>query len=430
MATHINVVADSALLQRAKDEQAARRLAFLEGQQRKNLANDIEAKQATAQGGKADKGLPLSKYQRDPAAFRRTGDLVGIAITWRGNRTGGETKAIRHILSTATVPGVPNPVQRILDVTYTNPAFLSPSPLRIATRDVLLSFDQSPRTGEWSSLTKGSFSGYTGTTFHPGWYLEQIRIDASSPWQAVDLAPAPAGSLVGPTSYMPSFSLLTVAPDGTVFLVIELPAKPVGFTSALDTRTIFYGNTYDTWIGQGRFLAKTATQDPLYLFAKIKGASIQSKTIAKASAVDMKRFLADNLYQDDPSISVRALGYLGEYRLKGQTASILRLNRKASSHLSFPFDFLTAYKADDVALPVLKDGDAFEDHVYQLSSWSTPQELYNQLIGLVPPGSSGTSPDRVLKVSMPPGLFNGPRNKLGSDPGSIVTPNLYLPIRV
>lgn len=430
MATHINVATDPELLQRAKDEQAAARFAFLEEQQRKKLSDEVAAKQDKIENAKAGKALPSTAYRRDPAAYRHPKGLIGLAITWRGIRTGGETKDVRHILSTATVPGVSAPVQRILDVTYTSPLFLTPSPLRIATRDQLLSFDQGPRISEWQSKTTGSFSGYTGTQTHVGWYLEQIRIDYSSPYQPVDVAPVPVNDVLGPTSYKPSFSLLTVAPDGTVFLVLELPSEPVGFTTVLDTRPVSYGNTYDTWIGQGRGMAKSAPLKPLYLFAKIKGRAIQSKTVAKASTVDTKRFLADNLYPDDPSIAVRALGYFGEYRLKGQTASVLRLNRPASSYKDFPFDYLADYKADDEALPVLANGDAFEDHVYRLPSWSTPQELYSRLVGLVPPGSSGTSPDQIVKVSMPSGLFTAPRAKLGSDPGSIVTPNLYLAIQI
>lgn len=297
MATHINVVTDSALLQRAKDQQAAGRLAFLEGQQRKNVSADIKAKQATTEDRKADKGLPLSTYQRDPAAHRHPASKFAYWISgWAAPSNTGQS--------------VWDPINnrwflyRYIDAKpalfYGASSSGAASPQNLGIQHDSDVYDASQGTAadhggrNYIIRTRG-FGGIS--TVGQSFFFTEAPVMASTD-RALFGVQRHSWGIIGP-----NWQATT----------IQVSGGPVNFYY----HYIFFRHDLSSGKTQIKSVVKTQAYPSVTAYdhaAYVEGGS---------QWVDA--YMA-NAFSDDPSTNVRALGYYGEYHVRGSKAWSLRLN--------------------------------------------------------------------------------------------------------
>lgn len=452
MATYVNVtVGGGGLLDRDRQLRQASRFDALEQQQDKELEAE-KKKQAEQKQGKTLKPVP---YKRDPAAHRNPATLMPFAINWKGVLTGGTNQTVETILKELIIPGAPNAYDK-LDTTFTGGRHLDPHPIRFATDRGRVSVTEVERTEPFTSdvlvssvwRPDGTFSYQQRTVFANQW-LERARRFTSDPFIDVMAAPSQTGE-IGPVTYTPSVSLLSVLPDGTVFLVFSLPAEPAALTARsyadwnaggfpvnslvseypVDLR---YSNQYSPWYGQ-TVLSYTSEAEPepreqRLLFMRIQGQTIQHKIETKPQGTELKDFYSNAAYVDDPSIDVRSEGYMGEYRVDGSLARLLWFGNPTPGYKAFPFEFLESYRTADDGTPVINDSSKFVDHTYQLTPWSTAADLKAQLDLLRAKGNGGTQPIKTQEIQAKPTLFSSARRNLGTDGDDFLTPNLFVAIK-
>lgn len=390
--------------------------------------------------------------RRRPAAQRGGELLVPFAISWNGVLSGGYDSTVVTLLRTYEVFG--SGIRHdIITTTYSGGRELTPSPVRFASGRANIASAEIARKEPWRSdvvtcnVTPtpegGGSCAYSLPNNFPNLWLTGAREYTFEPY--VPVTAAPSISLpVGPVAFTPGTPILTVATDGTIYLVFDLPKEPKTLTARTlaefenagypqhtlitdyDLLDLNYSFAYDPWRGVGQYIFSTETSTR-YIFIKAKGNVMESKIATRPANQDLKDFLSDNLYADDPSKAVRGVGYTGEYRLRGSTAKFLWLNDGEGGYANFPFNYLQGYKnANDV--PELPAGAVFEDCSYALEPWSSPSQLKAQLETLAAANPTASNPAKQVQIKAGVKLFSAAKEQLGNDPGDEITPRLYLAI--
>jgi len=450
MSTRITVTSSSdALLASARQVQQANRDAQLQRERDARATVTASAQLATSTVSLPVGGNPNTDIDRRPAA-QRSGTLSPFAISWKGIFSGGHDSTVVTLLDTYEVFGSGTQYD-IITTQYTGGRLLSPSPVRIASSKALTSSAELPRYEPWrsdvvtcrttSDSDGGAACSYSLNNSFPGRWLTAARAKLFTPWIPVSQQPA-LNSTVGPTGFQPTTAILTVAPNGTVFLVFDLPDQPQSLTVMTfsqyqaagypentivteDDVDLDYSYAYDPFYGQtARIQLKKVRR---YIFIKSLNGSLESKVVNRPDGQELKDFLYANAYADDPSREVRQAGYLGEYRVNGTKAKFLQL-KTATGYTSFPFGFLSAYKQESTDLPVLTDGDTFEDHTHTITPAISAAQLKIQLESLANANAPAAPPLSKRKLQAAPDLFVRAKTQLGSDAGDELTPYLFLAV--
>ena len=430
MSTRITVTSSSdALLANARQVQQANREAQLQKQRDARTTATAASEAARAPVTTPVGGNPNTAIDRRPAA-QRTGDLLPFAITWRGVQTPNasvpETISLELGLLEADPPST---------FTYAGGDALDPSPIRFATSKAQLAVPQIPRSSGYSTTVQLFNGGNVGSVnVLSGFWVTEIDTDTeliSNPLTPVNSLPSTFPSPLGPLAYSPSPRYLAVDPAGSAYVTIPLPAAPVASTTFSDRNNVFY-DINNFWRTYGTGQTGTGEKPTPVLFLKLTRGQITSKTVSKATSETWPDFFSANCFDDDPGKNLRTI-YLGEVRIKGNVARILRLRLTDEEDIAYYEDFPFAGLSDFVAAPngkpIVPAGVWFEEHGYTLPSYSSDAELSVLLSGFVAPGQSGTPPTTTTRISLGNALFNPAFQLLGNDPGDIVTPNTYFVYR-
>lgn len=422
-------------------------LALQSTRQGQSASEDSRARSAAEHSG-----VPDLYKKRRPAAQRGAPTLLPFAISWNGELTGGYASSVVTLLRTYEVLG--SGIRHdIITTTYSGGRELASSSLRFASSNAGIASPEIARKEPWRSNVVtcnvtpdpegGGSCAYSLLNNFPNLWLTGAREETFDPY--VPVTPAPPITLpIGQVAFAPTTSILTVANDGTVYLVFDLPKEPKALTARTfaefenagypedtlitdyDLVDLDYSFAYDPWRGIGQYIYSPQTSTR-YIFIKAKGTVMESKVASRSASQDLKDFLYANLYSTDPSRDIRGEGYTGEYRIKGNTASFLRLKDQDGDYSGFPYNFLQGYKnASDV--PEFANGEVFEDFVYSLSPWATPAQLKAQLEVLAASNDFDPAPTKLIKIPKPDSLFVKAKDNLGNDGGDELTPRLYLAI--
>lgn len=398
--------------------------------------------------------VPDTYKKRRPAANRNQNGLTAFSISWKGEFSGGlSANPLITLLGSYEVFGSGIRYDT-LATRYSGLRHLAPSPIRFAAATRLVSVIEEERNQAWASavstcrttastttdgFTDGDSCSYSLTEQFQNYYPTAAKntITAGVPYVEFATPPSVSGA-VGPVSYTPATTLLTVDQAGTIFLTVRLPNAPqvltpydrVDFENAgypinsiiHNSRVDFdYSYAYDPWPGLASFMYVKEVKR--YLFMRVTAKKVDSKIVQMPDGAELADFYAANLYAEDPSTAVRAIGYFGEYRVSGSTARFVRLKSDTGDYSSFPYNFLQAFTVD-TPVPVLDDGYVFEELSYSLTPWTTASQLKSQLDALSA-SNPATSPNRKRKLSVTSNQFIRAKQALGTDPGEELTPYLY-----
>lgn len=452
MATYVTVNSgDAGLVARARQLQQANREAQLQRQNDAALQTRAEGEITSAaqplQGPQG--GLPDTSVDRRPAAQRRGATLLPFAISWRGVLGGPYDTSVVTVLRTVEVLGSGTRYDLITS-TYSGGRTLDPSPIRLASKAALASSPEVSRVEPYSTyvvtcVTSSSpdscqLPSLTKPSQFPGQWLTAAKRYIENPYTPVLDAPnitLPVGSF----EYTPSTSCVSVATDGTVYMMVQLPDQPVSLTERTYAEfieagypqntlitgypvTMPYNDTSEPFRGLTNFIYATQPTQR-YMFIKARGDTMESKIASPSTGQSFEDFIYANLYSDDPSRDARQAGYMGEYRLRNGTAKFLQLKTGDDAYTGFPYGYLQDYK-DAEDLPVLPSGVGFEDFTYRLQPYSTTAELVEQLTALQTVGSA--TPISRVPVPTTQAVFASAKSQLGNDVGDEITPYLYFAV--
>lgn len=459
MSTYITVTSDtSRLVDQVQQVQLANRDALLESEHDAKFQERAEAElteaRTEAEGPRG--GNPDTRIDRRPAAHR-SGSLQPFAISWKGLLTEGVDITNVFVMRAYVPIGTSSQFYDNITTRHQGLRELSQSSIRFASKADAVFVSEQARTERWRTTVitcpestsptscQTSWQGILTHQFPNYWLTDTVDPNGYMTDPYVHRLDAPEITLpVGPLAYTPSTSIVTVAEDGTVYLVFDLPDKP----QTLESHTMWgneyfnagspnhsvvayspfefqYAVWYENWKAVGSYIRSERTERR-FLFIKSTATSMESKVAELPEGDDLSDFLYENLYVTDPSREVRKEGYLGEYRIRGTAAKFLRLRLAADSYRTFPYNFLTDYK-NDKDLPELPSGVRFEDYSYSVDLTVPPAVLAAELTRL-----STTTTDPALRgktsISASPALFFKAKQNLGSDPGEEITPYLYIAI--
>lgn len=481
MSTRITVTSSSdGLLASAKQVQNANRAAQLQRELDRRTTATVGTELASAVIQPPIGGNPDTSVRRRPAAQRDTAALTPFAISWRGDLTQRPQTVFEVLLVRNNGTAAP----RTSTFTYSGGDYLDPQPFEIASSASKLEVVQPARYSEWKTVGRISLFN----TAMVSWTLEGFWADTLlnpiyPDWPAsVPLLPSPGNvSPVGLLSHSVSPTYLSVGTDGTMFVVVRLPAETVTASSAQlpdssfsfppgifrsDVRPIWWGDPSSTspsfleglqqyvevsglqryssyslspisGVGVSRPLHTFAYKEP-YAFLRVRNGRIESRTAyynPTASfnpyglETDFDAFIANNSYADDPGKNLRA-GYSGEVRIRGNKAHILRMRYEEESDgdtytffEDFPFPSLTGFVTGSGAEASLQAGVTFEDHIYTLSSYSSDSELAAQLAAITTPTSVPANPPYTVKpISVSSSLVASAAGRISSTGVNALTP--------
>lgn len=450
MSTTITVTSGTgALVNRVKQVQQANREAQL--QRERDQAVELQAAKEITLNTPSDLpigGNPDVRIERRPAAMRNT-TLLPFAISWKGVLSSPYNTSVVTLLRTVEVFGSGTRYDLITS-TYSGGRTLNPSPIRFASKTALVSSPEGSRVEPYSTyvvtcVTSSSpdsclLPSFTKPSQFPGQWLTAARRYVENPY--IPVLDAPDITLpVGSVQYSPSTSCVSVATDGTVYMVLQLPNQPVSLTvrtyaefiaagypqNTLITGypvTMPYSNAYEPFTGLTNFVYATQPTQR-YMFIRARGQTMESKIASPSTGQSLGDFLYANLYSGDPSREARQAGYLGEYRLRNGTAKFLQLKTGDDAYTGFPYNYLQDYRDDD-NLPLLPSGVGFEDFTYRLHPYSTTAQLVEQLTALQTVGSA--TPISRTPVHTTQTVFASAKSQLGNDAGEEITPYLYFAV--
>lgn len=429
--------------------------------------SESAGEQVRARSAAEHSGVPDLYKKRRPAAQRDQQTLVPFALNWRGNLT-PRTPTVYEFQTRAT-SGV-NPVPPSY-MTYSGGDYLAASNFEISTAKEILQIQQRERYSEWKTTAKIAWLSFYGPQWsYEGFWAEELRSSQFGDALTWELPSAPGNvSPVGPLSHSTTGSYLAVGTDGTMFIMVALPYE------AIDTNTVqtpstsppittFYRDVYYSTVNEPFKLAglqqyvtvngsnaynglplgsfANYPSKPLhtfagqpYLFMKVKNGQITSKTATKTSTQNLADFYAANAWEDDPGRQMRGT-YIGEVRIKGNQAHILRMRYEelfeGDTYIwyeDFPFGSLSSFVTGTGANATLQAGVTFEDHIYNLSPYSTPAELATQLSNIIKPGGYNGEisdpPDQTKPVSVPSAFFASAAKQLSTSGSDELTPLTY-----
>ena len=455
MSTRITVTSGSdALLASAKQVQDANRAAQLQRERdaRTTATATAEVQATTLQPPVG--GNPDTSIKRRPAAQRDTATLIPFALSWRGDLTERPATELEILLS----ENDGTPAVRPSRFTYTGGDYLIPNPFEIASSASKVQVAQPERYSEWKTVGQISLNNLTVANWTlEGFWAEELINPVYTDWpSSTPLTTSPGNfSPVGLLSHSATPTYLSVGTDGTMFVVVKLPAETVTASSAQlpdssfdfppssfrsDVRPIWWGDPSSTSpsfleglqqyvqvgtskaysnyslspissAGRSQPMHTFAYKEP-YAFLRVKNGKIESKTAYYNSNVfynpynletNFNAFIANNSYADDPGKNLRAT-YSGEVRIRGNKAHILRMRYEEvfegetyTWYENFPFPSLTGFITGTGAQAKLQPGVTFEDHIYTLSSYSSDGELAAQLAAITTPVGTPTNPPYAAK---------------------------------
>lgn len=430
-------------------------------------------------------GVPDLYKKRRPAAQRDGDLLVPFAITWRGELESRAPTTFEILLTendgTAAIrPSV---------FTYRGGDYLEPQSFQIAAGGSKVSVAQQPRYSEWNTEGQISLNNLTvGNWKLEGFWAEELinitYLDWPSSWPLV----ASPGNLspVGVLTHNCTPLYLSVATDGSIFLVVKLPPEIVDTQSAVlpdssfvfppgigrsDVRPIWWGDPAYTspmflaglqqyvslggskWYSSYSISTSTsAASRPLhtfafkepYMFLRSKGGKTDSKIeyfnqYSYMNPYDLdtnfNQFIASKSYADDPGRNMRDI-YTGEVRIKGNQAHKLRMRYEevfeGDTYIwyeDFPYLSLTGFITGTGAQARLEEGVTFEDHIYNLSPYSTDAQLADQLAAIRNPTSYQDQPeylpDKVVKLKLSPSFIAQAAKQISTSGADVLTPLTY-----
>lgn len=401
---------------------------------------------------------------RRPAAQRGGDVLVPFAISWRGAVTYQPTQVWSGTLfpeagftSTSTV-------------TYSGGHYAETQPYQIAAGKELISVAQPARYTEWNSVPKLCTTVCGPSTWiYEGWWAESITASFSSGVPGATLSnpvtlttnftPAPlSNGPTGPISHGADLNYLAVATDGTIFAIAMLPWQPIAITDEALQREVYLANPgtsspYNvdghqqkvaaTGLYNGNAVRSGYPSKPLYkfgngqpvLFMRIKNGKVESKTALYDPTTSFVPFYQTNAYSDDPGKNLRS-SYSGEVRVKDNQAHKLRMRYEevfeGDTYIwyeDFPYLSLTGFITGSGAQAKLQAGVTFEDHIYNLSPYSTDAQLAEQLAAIRNPTSYQDQPeylpDKVVKLKLSPSFIAQAAKQISTSGADVLTPLTY-----
>lgn len=436
MSTTINVTADGdQLLDRVKAQQQASRLAALELQKRKALEQD-RAKLALEKDDNDNSRFqdPLP-YRRDPAAFATGSAFVPLAINWRGVVATTENSYTTQLSYRYEI--------------YTNTlSVCTPNPVRLSVAGKkLVEVAQETHISDFSyrvSNLPNNVSDYIGS----GHVTSVSYLGPADEYIPLGPAPNLPVNRIAPTGFQPS---IVVASKGRVlFAAISMPPEHSIFNNRLSYYPWLNGGqpvstliddypfdiqpgTINLWYGRSTtpYFRPAGQQVPTpYVFLRIQGSNIQSKSAVHNHPDTFGDFYSANAFADDPSKDMRGL-YTGEVRVEGQRARFLRLkNTNTGLYQDFPFGDLHTFISPVTGLPVIAAPYELVVHTHQLPTYSTPAQLAGLLAQCVDPNSAGglyIGPSIERRQQIPVSFFASTAAKLDkTGPDTLTEDSFFL----
>lgn len=441
--------------------------------------------QVRARSAQEHSGVPDLYKKRRPAAQRDDAVLEPFAISWRGNVEWRQPITYEILLEQTNG----TPAVRPSVFTYRGGDYLMPQPFEIAAASSKVTVPQSPRFSEWITDGQISLNNLTTVTWRlEGFWAEELINTTYTDWPSSWSLPSSPGNLspVGALNHQCTPLYLSVAPDGSIFTVIKLPAEIVDTQSATlpdsdfvfppgigrsDVRPIWWGDPSFTapmflgglqqyvlldevkWYNSyslsnlstrpSRPLHTFAFREP-YLFLKIKKGIATSKTAYFNQysppnpynlETDFIQFIADNSYSDDPGRNMRGT-YAGEVRVRNNQAHKLRMRYEEVFegdtyvwYEDFPYLSLTGFITGSGAQAKLQSGVTFEDHIYDLSPYSTDEQLASQLADIRNPTGYQDQPeylpDKVVKLKLSSSFISQAAKQISTSGSDVLTPLAY-----
>lgn len=404
--------------------------------------------------------VPSTELVRELSAQLSAQPLVPFALAWNGNLTTQAPTVYEVQLRELEFNIVPPSI-----FTYSGGDYLAPSNFEVSSSKTLVSVPQVGRYKEWVTKGKIAYFDYYGREWsYEGFWAEQLRSDlvGTLTW---DLPPCPGNlSPVGPIYHTPDIDCLAVGSAGTLFITVALPYE-ASTTSSVQTpstappittfdRDIIHSTNYEAFKLRG--LQQYVSVDgvnlynglavgpypskPLYKFAGqpyLFMRVIDGQTFTKTATKDNDQLFGDfyeaNAWDDDPSRGMRGT-YAGEVRVRNQQAHKLRMRfvdpeTNLVYYEDFPYSSLSSFITGERTNARLRSGVTFEDHIYNLSPYSTSQELADLLLAIVNPtgyeDQPSYLPDRIVKLGAPSSLFALPASRLQTSGSDQLSPLTY-----
>lgn len=385
-----------------------------------------------------------------------------FALSWRGTLTLRTPTTYEVQLRTLPTVTVPPSI-----FTYSGGDYLTPNGFQISSAKSLITVPQAARYSEWKTTGKIAYLSFYGPEWsYEGFWAEQLRSDSfgTETWEL----PTCPGNLatVGPLSHSTTGSYLAVGTDGTIYITVALPYEAID-TASIQTPseappiTTFYRDIYYSTVNAPFKLAglqqyvnvggvnqynglpvgpygskplHTFAGQP-YLFLKVQKGQITTQSATKTSGQSWASFYGANAWPDDPGKELRG-SYGGEVRIRGNQAHILRMRYEEiyegdtyTNYEDFPFGSLGSFITGTGANATLQPGVTFEDHIYELTSYSNASELADQLNAIQLPnafnGEMNYPPDQIKPVNVPAKFISAAAKQISSSGPDELTPLTY-----
>lgn len=419
---------------------------------------DPPASQREATGARRES--PFDR--RRPAAQRELQTLVPFALSWRGTLTPRTPTVYEVQLRTLLTGTVPPSI-----FTYSGGDYLAPNAFQISSAKSLISVPQAERYSEWKTTGKIAWQTFYGLQWtYEGFWAETLLSDIFSTYSWT--LPSCPGNLatVGPMSHSTTGSYLAVGTDGTIFITVAMPYEAID-TASIQTPseappiTTFYRDIYYSTVNEPFKLAglqqyvnvggvnqynglpvgpygskplHTFAGQP-YLFLKVQKGQISSQSAIKTAAQSWASFYAANAWPEDPGKELRGT-YAGEVRIRGNQAHLLRMRYEEiyegdtyTYYEDFPFTSLNNFVTGTGANATLQAGVTFEDHIYDLTSYTSSSQLAEQLNAIqLPNGFNGEityPPDQIKPVSVPATFISAAAKQISTSGPDVLTPITY-----